>query len=109
MVVECREAEKLEQQAEETKNTSVFEDMDISDPVLRMSLMSMGPMDNRAIIIVNAQCEIQMTNHSAHEVLGYGKNEMVGRNINIIIPSPYSEHHTAHVRAYLKSSKCFNA
>lgn len=66
----CSEAEKLEQQEEETKNSSVFQDMDIDDPVLRMSLMSMGPMsDNRAIVVINAQCEIQMVNHVSEGLL----------------------------------------
>lgn len=36
--VPCSEAEKLEQQAEENKTSSVFDDIDIADPALRMSL-----------------------------------------------------------------------
>jgi hypothetical protein len=50
------EAEKLEQLAEETKASNVFDDSEITDQTLRLSLQSMGPMsEGRCIIIINAQ------------------------------------------------------
>jgi PAS domain S-box-containing protein len=40
----------------------------------------------KAVIIMDAQCMIQAANQVAHNVFGYGKNELRGRNINILIP-----------------------
>lgn len=100
----CREADKLEQQAEETKAGNVFEDMDISDPALRMSLQAMGPIaDNRGIVIINAQCIVQMTNQASCEVLGYNKGDLVDRNVNLMIPPPFAEHHNSYIRNFLNT------
>jgi hypothetical protein len=40
----------------------------------------------KAVIIMDARCIIQAANQVAHSVFGYGKNELRGRNINILIP-----------------------
>ncbi|KAJ9530064.1 hypothetical protein QJQ45_023344, partial [Haematococcus lacustris] len=100
------EAEKLEQLAEEAKASNVFQDMDLRDPALRASLLALGPnSDHRAVVIINAQCLVQMINQTACEMLGYQRSELVGRNVNIIVPPPFSEFHNNYVRTYLNTSK----
>jgi PAS domain S-box-containing protein len=47
---------------------------------------SRPPHAGKAVIIMDAQCMIQAANQVAHNVFGYGKNELRGRNINILIP-----------------------
>jgi PAS domain S-box-containing protein len=49
-------------------------------------LLSRPPHAGKAVIIMDAQCMIQAANQVAHNVFGYGKNELRGRNINILIP-----------------------
>jgi hypothetical protein len=35
---------------------------------------------------MDAQCMIHAANQVTHTVFGYGKNELRGRNVNILIP-----------------------
>ena len=41
----------------------------------------------------------------AHELLGYSKGELRGRQANLIIPLPFSENHDRHVKSYIGKTK----
>ncbi|MDD9984581.1 MAG: PAS domain S-box protein, partial [Gammaproteobacteria bacterium] len=47
-----------------------------------------------AIVLYSAACE---------RLFGYAAGEVLGRNVRMLMPSPYREHHDAYVRNYLKS------
>ena len=95
-------AEKLEQTEEDAKNDNAFSGMEIG-PQVRQALLS--ARDDRAVVIINADGEIQMTNQAAHDMFGWNKAELRGKNINIIIPPPTNEHHAAYVRNYIQSGE----
>lgn len=52
-------------------------------------------MDDRAII--------KSFNKAAEKIFGYTANEVIGRNVNILQPSPYREHHDEYVANYLRT------
>jgi len=44
--------------------------------------------------------EVLNVNEAAHDVLGYLKAELVGRNVSLIIPSPFAETHDDYMRKF---------
>jgi PAS domain-containing protein len=88
------EAERLEAQDEDMKNQDAMDGLDVNDPELRAAMMSaastLGAVDKRAIIVINAQGLIQLTNQVAHDLFGYTKAEIRGKNVSMLIPAPMS-------------------
>lgn len=61
-------------------HTWLLQDIAIEDPQLRAGLQAMsGGSDNRVIVIINAQCIVQMTNQACSDILGWSRAELVGR------------------------------
>ena len=56
-----------------------------------------------AIITVNAACIIESANTATERLFGYKRTELIGRNINMLMPQPYSDRHDDYVQDYLKS------
>ena len=55
-----------------------------------------------AIMVINSTGTIQFMNGRMEKMLGYGKDS-IGRNINTMMPEPYSSAHDSYLRNYLKS------
>ncbi len=52
--------------------------------------------ENKGIVIVCANCLIRMVNESATAMFGYQQPaELVGKNINCIVPPPFSKNHVS--------------
>ncbi len=64
-------------------------------------------MDERsnAVFIINANGIIQMANKNACSLLGYSKGELDGKNINVIMPPPFSQRHNKYIRAYVHTGR----
>lgn len=52
------------------------------------------------IILVNEDGTIQLANEQAEEMFGYGKNELLGKNVDELVPERYSEIHVEHRQLY---------
>lgn len=52
------------------------------------------------IITIDASCIIQSYNRAAKEIFGYTEEEVIGKNISILMPSPHREEHDAYVNSY---------
>ena len=48
---------------------------------------------------------LQVANKAAHSLFGYSGNELKLRNINVLMPPPFAEHHNAYVRGYISSNR----
>lgn len=54
-----------------------------------------------AIICITQTGEISLFNAGAQRMFGYGADEVVGRNVQVLMPAPYSEEHDGYMRGYL--------
>jgi PAS domain S-box-containing protein len=58
-----------------------------------------------AIISIDERGIIQMVNPAAERIFGYSAQEMVGKNVSMLMPSPYREEHDAYVARYRETGQ----
>ena len=58
-----------------------------------------------AIITIDYTGLIRSFNAAAERIFGYKSNEAIGKNVNILMPSPYHEKHDGYIAEYLKTRK----
>ncbi len=52
------------------------------------------------IITIDEHATIEFVNPATTKIFGYEAHEMVGNNINMLMPSPYREHHDGYMHNY---------
>ncbi|MFQ5429703.1 MAG: PAS domain S-box protein, partial [Phycisphaerae bacterium] len=57
------------------------------------------------IITIDDRGIIESANRSAETIFGYPASELVGRNINMLMPSPYKDEHDTYLSNYLKTGR----
>ena len=55
------------------------------------------------IITINETGEIQGFNPAAEQIFGYLQQEVLGKNVKILMPEPEQSEHDAHIRRYLQT------
>ena len=58
-----------------------------------------------AMVVIDAQGVIQSFSKTATRLFGYSAEEAVGRNISLLMPSPYREQHDAYLSRYLATGE----
>ncbi len=58
-----------------------------------------------AIITIDARGIIQSVNPETERVFGYAANEMVGRNVSMLMPAPYQAEHDGYIERYMKTGE----
>jgi two-component system sensor kinase FixL len=53
------------------------------------------------IIVINAKCQILAFNKACEKLFGYSATDLLGENVNRIMPSDYAHHHDSYVQNYL--------
>ncbi|MCA8960177.1 MAG: PAS domain S-box protein, partial [Planctomycetes bacterium] len=56
-----------------------------------------------AISVIDEQGTIESINRATQEMFGYSAPELVGRNVGILMPEPYSDRHDEYIERYLDS------
>ncbi|MBF0159190.1 MAG: EAL domain-containing protein [Magnetococcales bacterium] len=55
------------------------------------------------VVMINERGVIQSVNASMEQIFGYTQQEMVGHNVNMLMPSPYREEHDQYLRNHLET------
>lgn len=53
-----------------------------------------------AMVIVNAEGKIVLINSEAEKLFGYGRHELIGRSIEILVPERFRRAHQEHLKGY---------
>jgi two-component system, LuxR family, sensor kinase FixL len=56
-----------------------------------------------AIITIDEHCIIETANTATERLFGYNRKEIIGRNINMLMPQPYRDRHDVYVKNYLST------
>lgn len=60
---------------------------------------------SEGVVIVDSEQVLREVNAASEAIFGYTKNELIGKPLNLLIPSVYHRHHDAYFKQFIKEGK----
>lgn len=57
------------------------------------------------IVTIDQKGTILLVNPATEKIFGYSKEELIGENVSVLMPSPFSEQHDAYIQRYLETGE----
>ena len=57
------------------------------------------------IITIDQRGTIESLNQATEQIFGYGRDELLGKNVKLLMPSPYHEEHDGYLARYLQTGE----
>jgi PAS domain S-box-containing protein len=61
--------------------------------------------DRRPVFAIDQKGIVQTVNPAVEKVFGFSPNEVVGKNIKMLMPKPYFSEHDGYLESYLRTGK----
>ncbi len=59
-----------------------------------------GQIDSQAVVSISEDASIDQVNKVLLDIFGYTRNEVLGRNVKLLVPSPWKEKHDGILSRY---------
>ena len=73
-----------------------------TDRLLLQTIIETSP---DGIITIDASGAIESFNPASEELFGYGEDEVIGKNIKMLMPEPFHSEHDGYLARYLKTGE----
>jgi PAS domain S-box-containing protein len=57
------------------------------------------------IVTINSDATVVRFNPAAEKIFGYGQSEVIGQNVNMLMPEPYHSEHNMYIRNYITTGE----
>jgi len=92
---------KIQKQAENLINLNAQKVLVQKESEQREMLESML----ESVVTIDENGDILTFNKAAEALFGYSENEVIGKNVNILMPAPYAQEHQSYLRHYLEGGE----
>ncbi len=97
--LEDQGTDMLRREKEEREAEVGARDADLRDSTARLRSIIDSAVDG--IIVIDDQGRIEAFNPAAERLFGYNERDVVGRNVSVLMPSPYHEEHDTYLARHL--------
>lgn len=64
-------------------------------------------MAAEGIVSIDTKGSIQSFNRAAQRIFGYGEEEIIGRNVSLLMPPPHRDRHDEYISRYLQTGQAY--